>query len=232
MDFQTVNDIDRSILSVFNDNHSLFFDTLMVTLTSGVTWVPLYVALLYLVIKNNETMEQIVMVMIACTLCFTITEVVTEVIVKPLIARPRPGSDPQLIDIVHVVNERRGYDYSFFSAHASNTFGISMFFCLLVRNKVLSSLLITWALVNCYTRLYLAMHYPIDIVVGIVFGSIVGVLVYIVYWLVSKKKGNGQHYISSQYTATGYNVGDVDVVASVLIASYIMAILFALIMHG
>ena len=86
MDFQAVNDIDRSILGVFNDNHSLFFDTLMVTLTSGLTWVPFYVALLFLVMKNNETMEQVFMVVAGCALCFCMTELITEGIVKPTFA--------------------------------------------------------------------------------------------------------------------------------------------------
>ena len=232
MNFQAVNEMDRSILGVFNDNHSLFFDTLMVTLTSGVTWVPLYIALLYLVVKNNETIEQIIMVMVGCALCFCMTELVTEGIVKPLVARPRPGSDPEWMHMVHVVHDRRSNNYSFFSAHASNTFGIAMFFCLLVRNRVFSWLMVTWSLVNCYTRLYLAMHYPTDIAVGIAFGAIVGLMAYFLYWTVSKKMKHRQHYVSSQYTATGYNVADVDVVATVLIASYIFAILFALLMQG
>ena len=232
MDFQAVNDIDRSILGVFNDNHSLFVDTLMVTLTSGLTWVPLYVALLFLVMKNNETMEQVFMVVAGCALCFCMTELITEGIVKPTFARPRPGSDPEWMQVVHVVNDRRGTDYSFFSAHASNTFGISMFFCLLVRNRVLSLLMISWALVNCYTRLYLAMHYPTDILMGIIFGSVVGIFAYFFYWLATRKINRGQHYISSQYTSTGYNVSDVDVVASVLVASYALAIIYSLLMQG
>ena len=172
MDLQSVIEIDRQLLGVFNGHHSMFFDTLMVTLTSGVTWIPL-----------------------------------------------------------HVVNNRRGLDYSFFSAHASNTFGIAMFFCLLVRNRVFSWLMVTWSLVNCYTRLYLAMHYPSDILVGLAFGACVGSLVYGLYRLVFKQISPNQHYISSQYTSSGYSLADVDVVACVLVLTYLMAIVFSLTMH-
>lgn len=231
MDFSGIIDIDRRVLSVFNDHHSAFLDTLMITLTSGATWIPLYIALLYLVVKNNETMAQIGMIVVSCALCLFITEFVTEGLVKPAVARPRPGNDPEWMYMVHVVNDRRGLDYSFFSAHASNTCGIAVFFCLLVRDKVLTWLMLTWSLVNCYTRLYLAMHYPSDIMVGLAFGAFTGALVYVIYRLVYKHISPKQHYISSQYSSTGYSLADVDVVACVLAATYMLAIVFSLTLH-
>lgn len=231
MDLSGIIDIDRRVLSVFNDHHSAFLDTLMVTLTSGATWIPLYIALLYLVVKNNETMAQIGMIVLSCALCLFITEFVTEGLVKPAVARPRPGNDPEWMYMVHVVNDRRGLDYSFFSAHASNTSGIAVFFCLLVRDKVLTWLMLTWSLVNCYTRLYLAMHYPSDIIVGLTFGAFTGTLVYVIYRMVYKQISPQQHYISSQYSSTGYSLADVDVVACVLAATYLLAIVFSLTLH-
>ena len=231
MDWQAIVEIDRQLLGVVNGAHSLFFDSLMVTLTSGATWIPLYIALLYLVVKNNETMGQIGLIMLCSALCFFITEFVTEGLVKPAVARPRPGNDPEWMYMVHVVNDLRGLDYSFFSAHAANTFGIAMFFCLLVRDSIFSWLMVTWSLLNCYTRLYLAMHYPSDILVGLLFGAIVGALVYLIYWLIYRQIYPTQNYVSSQYTSTGYNLADIDVVACVLMATYVLAIILSLIMH-
>ena len=127
MDLQTLVEMDRQVLGVFNGAHNMFLDTLMVTLTTGVTWVPLYIALLYMVVKNKETMAQVTLMVVCCALCLMITELVTEGYVKPLVARPRPGSDPEWMNMVHVVNGRRGSDYSFFSAHAANTSGIAVF---------------------------------------------------------------------------------------------------------
>lgn len=229
MDFTTVTNLDRQVLDFFNGSDSLFLDSLMVTLTSGVTWVPLYVALLYLVIKNNDTMAQIALVVGCCLLCFFITEFVTEGIVKPMVARPRPGNDPQFMYMVDVVNERRGGKFSFFSAHASNTFGIAVFFCWLVRDKLLSWLMIIWSLINCYTRLYLAMHYPSDILVGLVFGALTGSIAYLIYFLAFRTMTTKTSFISSQYTKTGYSLNDIDVVAWVLAATFILTIIFALI---
>lgn len=231
MDLQTIIDIDRQLLGVINGNHNMFLDTLMLTLTSGVTWIPLYVALLYLVVKNKETMGQIALIMVCCALCFFLTEFVTEGLVKPAVARPRPGNDPEWMYMVHVVNEKRGLDYSFFSAHAANTFGIAVFFCLLVRNSVFSWMMVTWSLLNCYTRLYLAMHYPSDILVGLAYGAIVGTVVALVYQFIIQLTSPKQRFVSSQYTSTGYSLADVDVVACVLVLTYLAAIIISLTMH-
>ncbi len=232
MDLQAIVEIDRQLLGVVNGAHSPFFDTLMTVLTSGPTWIPLYLSLLYLVVKNNETMAQIGLVVLCCAICFFITEFVTEGLVKPAVARPRPGNDPEWMYMVHVVGDRRGLDYSFFSAHAANTFGIAVFFCLLVRDTVFSWLMVTWSLLNCYTRLYLAMHYPSDILVGLLFGALVGMVVYLVFWLFYRQLSAGQSYVSTQYSATGYNQTDIDVVACVLMATYAIAIILSLTMHS
>jgi len=219
------------LLGVINGNHNMFLDTLMLVLTSGATWIPLYVALLYLVVKNNETIGQIMLIMACCALCFSLTEIVTDVIVKPAVARPRPNNDPEWMYMVHVVNGKRGVGYSFFSAHAANTFGIAMFFCLLVRNSIFSWLMATWSLVNCYTRLYLAMHYPTDIAVGLAYGAMVGSVVYAIYYVAYRHISPKQRFVSSQYTSTGYSLTDVDVVACVLVFTYLAAIIISLMMH-
>ena len=228
---QTVIEWDRLVLGVINGHHTMFLDTLMVVLTSGPTWVPLYIALLYLVIKNNENVAQILLVITCVIFCMFTTEFVTEGIVKPMVARPRPGSDPEWMNMVHAVFDRRSTDYSFFSAHASNTFGIAVFFSLLVRNKCFTWFMIAWALVNCYTRLYLAMHYPSDILVGILYGTVVGAVAYLVFWGANRLFMPKQKYVSSHYSTTGYDIADVDVVACVMASTFVLAVIVSLYMH-
>ncbi len=219
------------MLAFFNGSESLFLDGLIVTLTSGATWIPLYVALLYLVIKNNDTMAQIMLIVGCCLLCFFVTEFVTEGLVKPAVARPRPGNHPLYMYDVDVVDDLRGLDYSFFSAHAANTFGIAVFFCLLVRNSLFSWLMVGWSLLNCYTRLYLAKHYPSDICVGLLFGALVGTLAYLLYAAVYRRISSRGHYISSQYSRTGYSLDDIDVVALVLMLILFYAIVRAFVLQ-
>jgi undecaprenyl-diphosphatase len=225
MDWQTIIELDRQILAFFNGSDSLFIDGLMLTFTNGTTWIALYLALLYVVVKNNDTMLQIGLVVGCCALCLFFTEFVTEGLVKPAVARPRPGNDPLYMYAVDVVNDKRSLDYSFFSAHAANTFSIAVFFSLLVRSRLLWVALMAYSLLNCWTRLYLGVHYPIDILVGLTWGAIVGSCVYLVYGRVVKPVSFGMTYTSTHYTSTGYLTDDAVIPVSV----FLMTLLYAFI---
>lgn len=226
---QTLTDIDQSILAFFNGSDSLFVDNLAVILTSGLTWIPLYLSLLYVVIKNNETMKQIMLVIGCVILSIVLSDGVADFIAKPMVERLRPSNDPLIKYTVNVVEGIRGNSYSFFSAHASNTFCIAMFFSLLVRNKVFVVTMVSWSLINCWTRMYLGLHYPSDILVGLIWGGVSGSLAYYIYIKSYLRIYKDFNYISSRYTSTGYNRFDADIVLLVLILTLLFAITKALI---
>ncbi len=226
---QTLIDIDQKILAFFNGSDSLFIDNMAVILTSGVTWIPLYLSLLYVVIKNNETMRQIMLVIGCVILCIGISDGVADFIVKPMVGRFRPSHDPMIKYTVDVVNGMRENLYGFFSAHASNTFCIAIFFSMLVRNKIFVTAMVLWSLVNCWTRLYLGLHYPSDIIVGLVWGCISGSVAYYVYIKSYSHIFRDIKYVSSRYTSTGYNRLDADIVVLVLILTLLFSIIKALI---
>ena len=100
-----------------------------------------------------------------------------------------------------------------------------MFFSLLVRSRALSVALISWSLVNCWTRVYLGVHYPGDILCGLLWGGLVGLAVYWAYCRISLHIKAGQGFISSQYTPTGYQHSDVNVVLSVLAFTLVYCIM-------
>ena len=227
IDIQNILDADRDLLFALNGSSSQFLDGWMMVLTSGVTWIPLYVALLYLVIKNNETMAQILLVVGCALLCVLLADSVADFIVKPLVGRWRPSNDPVIKYAVRVVGGMRGGDYGFFSAHAANTFSIAMFLCLLVRSRILSVSLVLWSLVNCYTRVYLGLHYPLDIFCGLVWGAIVGCAVYCLYYKVYNNISPANNYVSTQYTSTGYSLEDIDIVELVLVLTLIFTVIAA-----
>jgi len=172
---------DKQLLLMVNGSDSLFLDSLVMMLTDARTWIPLYVGLLFLVWRNNRTPREIFYVVAAAGLCVLFAGAVDDEIVKPLVARWRPTHDPEIGHLVDVVNGYRGGNYGFFSAHAANTFSIALFFSLLVRNRLLTVFLVCWSLTNCWTRLYLGVHYPGDITVGLLWGSLVGYGVYRLY---------------------------------------------------
>lgn len=168
MNYSTLYAADKTLLMVFNGSHCPFVDRLAVTLTCGYMWIPLYIALLLLVINNHKTVVQISLVIGMALLTIVLSEGMADLIVKPLVARLRPIHDTLMQDSVQVVNNYRAEGYSFFSAHASNTMAVAVFFSLLVKDRLFTCTLIIWALVNCWTRIFLGVHYPSDIIVGVV----------------------------------------------------------------
>ncbi len=169
---------DKQLLLMLNGSDSLFFDSVIMTLTTATTWIPLYLALFYVVCKANRLKTDILLVLAGAGLCVLFAGTIDDEIVKPLVARWRPTHDPEIGSLVDVVDGYRGGRFGFFSAHASNTFSIAIFISLLMRQRLLTVSLVCWSLVNCYTRLYLGVHYPGDITVGLIWGGFVGWLVY------------------------------------------------------
>ena len=231
LDIQTFLANDRLVLSWFNGSNSVFLDGWMSALTSGFTWLALYASLFYLVIKDNETMGQIMLV-VGCALARVgLADIMADVIVKPLVERWRPSNDPIFKYDVSVVDGYRGTSYGFFSAHAANTFSLALFFCMLVRSRVLSVALVLWSFVNCYTRMYLGLHYPSDIVCGLLWGSVCAIGVYYFYLRVSRRMFGEDNYVSTQYTSTGYRLCDVDIVVFVLVSTVLITLFKALFIY-
>lgn len=231
LDIQTFLANDRLVLSWFNGSNSVFLDGWMSALTSGFTWLALYASLFYLVVKNNETMGQIMLVVGCALACVGLADIMADVIVKPLVERWRPSNDPIFKYDVSVVDGYRGTSYGFFSAHAANTFSLALFFCMLVRSRVLSVALVLWSFVNCYTRMYLGLHYPSDIVCGLLWGSVCAIGVYYFYLRVSRRMFGEDNYVSTQYTSTGYRLCDVDIVVFVLVSTVLIILFKALFIY-
>ena len=227
MDWQTIIDLDKQLLLWFNGSQSLYVDILVRTLTNALTWIPFYLSLFYVVIKNNENVQKILLVVGSAALCVVIAGTIDDTIVKPTVARWRPTHDPQIGLLVDIVDGYRGGKYGFFSAHAANTFSIAIFFWWLVRSRLLTTAMVIWSLTNCWTRLYLGVHYPGDIMVGLCWGACAGSLAYWFYQHFASRLSTGMNFTSSHYTKTGYLRSDVDVPVSMLVFTLLYALLRA-----
>ena len=203
-----LQDIDRELLLGINGSDSLYLDRLVRTLTNGLTWIPLYLSLFYMVMKNNDNFRRLLLVLGGAGLCILLAGTVDDVIVKPLVARWRPTHDPQIGILVDIVDGYRGGKYGFFSAHASNTMSIATFFCWLARSRRLSITLVIWSLVNCWTRMYLGVHFPGDILVGLIWGITVGTGVYFLYRRLTRGMYMPRNLNPVQYTTTCYRRQD------------------------
>lgn len=217
MDLQWLIDIDHSILYACNGSNSLFFDGIMATITSGYTWIPLYMALFFLIVRNNDNMSEIMLIFLSSAVCLLLSEGMADGVFKPLVARFRPTYDPMICDNINTVDGITGSQpYGFISAHAANTFGIALLFCFIVKSKLLSVTLMFWSLINCYSRIYLGVHYPGDVICGMIWGTVSAVIAFLVYKRVYKRLSeSSNNYISTQYTSSGYSAEDIDIVVAV-----------------
>jgi undecaprenyl-diphosphatase len=205
---EVLEDLDRQLLLAVNGSDSLYLDRVVVTLTHAATWIPLYLALFYMVLKNNDNFRRLLLVLGGVAMCYLLAGAVDDGIVKPMVARWRPTHDPQIGMLVDIVDGYRGGRYGFFSAHASNTMCIATFFCWLARSRRLSVTLVTWSLINCWTRMYLGVHFPGDILVGVLWGFCVGTGVYFLYRRLTRGMYMPRNMNPSQYTTTCYRRQD------------------------
>ena len=223
-----LQNVDRAALLAVNGSNSLFLDSVVHVLTTATTWIPLYLSLFYIVVKNHNTVQRIAIIVGCAGLCILFAGAMDDLIVKPTVARWRPTHDPVIGTLVDVVDGYRGGKYGFFSAHACNTFSIAIFFCWLVRSKVLSFTLVLWSFVNCWTRLYLGVHFPGDILVGLTWGFTVGTSVYFFYLRVLRKMHVEEvRHISADYTDGGFDRSTCDVPVAVFYFTLVTALLIA-----
>jgi undecaprenyl-diphosphatase len=156
----------------------------MHALSGRVIWIPLYLSILiYMGVKYKRKFLIIVLfIILAATLADQ-----TSVLVKNLVQRLRPCHDPSLQGLVHLFNGECGGLYSFVSSHATNSFDVALLSLLFIRKRWFSIGIITWAIVIGYTRIYLGVHYPGDVICGSILGALIGWGVYSLYVLTDNK---------------------------------------------
>ncbi|PKP27297.1 MAG: phosphatase PAP2 family protein [Bacteroidetes bacterium HGW-Bacteroidetes-22] len=164
---------DTWLLLAINGFHAPWADVLMWWLSSKLIWIPLYLFLM--VLLWNEFGHQIWRSLLLVLILVVLTDQ-GSVLIKNGVQRPRPTHNTEIENEVHVVKDYRGGTYGFISSHAANTTGIALFVGLLLRrrNKSLLPALIVWALVVSYSRIYLGVHYPGDVLAGALLGALFG----------------------------------------------------------
>lgn len=175
-----LSDIDTQLLLFFNGIHSPFWDYFMSAFTGKFIWVPMYASILYILLKNFHWKVALCYV-VAIALTITFADQMCNSFLRPLVGRLRP-SNPEnpIADLVYIVNGRQGGGFGFPSCHAANSFGLAIFLICLFRKRWLSIFIVLWAFTNSYTRLYLGLHYPGDLVAGAIIGGFGGWLFYFI----------------------------------------------------
>lgn len=219
MDIQQLIGFDQELLLKINGSDSLFWDGFMWMATNKLTWIPMAIALLYVIFKNNKIKEAFLLIGLII-LVITLADQISSGFCKPYFARFRPTQDPELMYQIDVVNGYRGGTYGFTSSHAANTFGVALFLSLVMRSWSLSIILFIWAALNAYSRMYLGVHYPGDIFFGTLTGLGSGILMYLLYNYLQKKLLTQPVYISNQYTSSGYLKSDIHIIHTTMILTF------------
>ncbi len=182
---------DQELMLHIHRLSSPFLDMLMAGITEKFNWIPLYMLLLYLLIRQFGW--QAVYSIVAVVLLVVISDQLTSSFMKPFFQRYRPCHDPEIGHLVRIVTKCGGY-YGFVSSHAANSFAVSTFFWFLFHGQHRGIwLLFIWPLVVSYSRIYLGVHYPLDIIGGALVGIFLGYLVYrFTLWLSGKVPFNFQ----------------------------------------
>jgi len=174
-------ELDKSLFIYLNSLGNVKYDFFWLTITNKFSHIPLYLFLIYLLIqkslKINKSKKKIILLLVVRIFSISFLILISDQLsnfFKNNFERLRPCYNLDLVDQIRIVKESCGGSFGFFSAHASNSFVVATFFYLFFSSKnKLSKLLFLWASIIAYSRIYVGVHYPLDIV----FGSLLGFMI-------------------------------------------------------
>ena len=177
----TLEQADTQLLLFLNGFHNSYWDYFMMMYSSRFVWIPFYASFLYVMFRNYDwrsTTKCLVAIIAIVVLC----DQTTSGLIKPMVERLRPSNtDNPISPMVHIVNNYRGGRYGFPSSHAANAWSMAFFAMYLVKRNKLTLFLFAWALLMTYSRIYLGVHYPGDLLVGTLIGFIAATASYYLY---------------------------------------------------
>lgn len=187
--------LDQQLFLFLNSCYSPFWDKVMYAVSSVIIWVPLYLTILiWLAIKYRR---KFIIILLFIILAATLADQMSVHLFKNIFHRLRPCHEPSLEGLVHLIDGKCGGMYGFVSSHATNSFNVALLSLLFIRRRWFTILIILWALIVGYSRIYLGVHYPGDVICGSILGAFIGWGIYKLYILADNKILQNKKYFTS-----------------------------------
>lgn len=179
--------LDEDLFIFLNSLGNSSWDGFWLVVTDKLTFIPLYAILLFLIYKKLGLKSLLILILVVAAM-ITFTDQITNLFKYVIAKRPRPCREEHLKEVMRFVAGGCGR-YGFFSGHAANSMAAAVFAGLLLRPyyKNLIFFLLFWSATVAYSRIYVGVHYPLDIVCGLAFGGLSGFMFYKLQWCLRKR---------------------------------------------
>lgn len=183
-----ITNLDTELFLFLNGLHVDWLDPIMTFISGKITWVPFYLVLLFLIIKKYK--KQSILILIGVVLLIVCSDQISSHVFKPIFERPRPCHNEAIKDLVYLPNGHCGGAYGFISSHACNCFALAFFITHILKNHYhkIAWVMFFWASLVAYSRIYMGVHYPGDVLVGAIVGMIIGFIISKIYDIIIQKK--------------------------------------------
>ncbi|SMO36552.1 undecaprenyl-diphosphatase [Saccharicrinis carchari] len=223
--------LDAQLLLWLNYFHTAFFDKAFWLTSDTLVWVPMYLVLLYAIVKGQKWQSWITV--LALIVMVVLCDRISTDIFKYGFERLRPTHDEELKDIVKTVFGYRGGKFGFVSSHATNTIGLAVFSSLLFRNTYYTAFMLIWSVLVSYSRIYLGVHFPGDVIGGLLLGALLGYLVYKVYQIVMTRYAQAGHLKKKEikkHIAATFNQRQIHQIIFTGLLTFVLILIFSKVM--